>query len=76
MKGRNLLFDLMSEPPQFRESSHGACTVTLILSSGLRVENVVLAWGAEIVKVEGRPVTLKSDLQFALADVKDVVAFR
>jgi len=67
---------LAERAAQFPESSHGATTVTLILSSGARIENVVLAWGSEIVKVAGQQVTNEADLQFALAEVEDVVPYR
>jgi hypothetical protein len=63
---------LAAKADKFPESSYGATTVTLILASGRRVDNVVLA-GARIVKVGGRMVSEAGDLDFSPAEVADVV---
>ena len=58
---------------KFPESSYGACKATLVLTSGRRVNNVVLAWGGEIVKVGGVAVGIERDLGFSLSEIADVV---
>ena len=56
----------------FPESSYGACTVTLILSGGRQVRDVVLG-GDWIVKVGGRAVSNPADLDFRVDDIVDAV---
>ena len=57
----------------FPESSYGATTVTLILSGGRRVDDVILAGGDVIVKVKGRAVADAGDLGFSVSEIVDVV---
>jgi len=42
---------LASKANEFPESSYGACTITLVLESGRRIDNVVLAWGRKSLKL-------------------------
>jgi hypothetical protein len=56
----------------FPESSYGATTVTLILSDGRRIDDVILAGGSDIVKVKGRLVSDAKDLDFSVTDIVDV----
>jgi hypothetical protein len=56
----------------FPESSYGATTVTLILSDGRRIDDVILAGGSDIVKVKGRLVSDAKDLDFSVSDIVDV----
>jgi hypothetical protein len=57
----------------FPESSYGATTVTLILSDGRRIDDVILAWASQIVKVRGRDVTEAGDLGFGVDEIVDVI---
>ena len=65
--------ELETKASHFPESSYGATTVTLVLSSGRRVHDVVLAWASEIVKVGGRHVSDAGDLDFSVSEIVDVV---
>ena len=56
----------------FPESSYGATTVTLILSNGRRVTDVVLGGASDIVKVKGRLVAVAGDLDFKIGEIVDV----
>lgn len=58
----------------FPESSYGACKVTLILKTGDTVSGVTLAWGCEIVKINGKEVKSEKDLHFKIIDVVDVIS--
>jgi hypothetical protein len=64
---------LAEKAATFPESSHGACTVTVILQSGARIQNVVLAWGNQIVKIGGKSVASEAELGFLCSEIKDVV---
>ena len=57
----------------FQESSYGACRATLVLGSGERVPDVLLAWGSEIMSINGKPVSVLKDLPFELNEVVDVL---
>jgi hypothetical protein len=63
---------LAAKANRFPESSYGASTVTLILASGRRIDNVVLA-GPRIVKVGSRMVSGAGDLDFSPGEIADVV---
>ena len=65
--------ELAAKACRFPESSYGATTVTLILSGGRRINDIVLAGGDVIVKVSGRSVSDTRDLAFDVRDVVDVV---
>ena len=56
----------------FPESSYGATTVTLVLSDGTLVNDVVLAGASEIVNVQGRRVADPGDLGFNVDDIVDI----
>lgn len=64
---------LSSKAATFPECSYGACRATLVLVSGKRVEGVVLAWGSEVVSVNGVKVASQADLSFSLSEVVDVL---
>jgi hypothetical protein len=55
--------------PNINELSHTA----LVLADGRRVHEVLLAWGTEIVKIGTRAVATPEDLDFALADIVDII---
>jgi hypothetical protein len=48
--------------PGFPESSYGATRVTIVLTDGRRIADVVLAWGKQIVRVGGVLVEKPEDL--------------
>ena len=56
----------------FPESSYGATTVTLVLSDGRRIDEVILAGGSDIVKIKGRLVSDAKDLDFSVSEIVDV----
>lgn len=58
----------------FGECSYGTNRVTLVLADGRRVHEVFLAWGTEIVKIGTRAVAAPEDLDFALADIVDIIS--
>lgn len=58
---------LQEKANTFRETSHGATTVTVTLRDGRRVRDVVLAWGSEIVKVAD-----SLDIPFDTGDIVDI----
>jgi len=58
----------------FPESSYGANRVTLVLADSRRVHEVFLAWGTEIVKIGTRATAGPDDLDFALADIVDIIS--
>ena len=64
--------ELAAKANSFPESSYGATTVTLILSDGRRIDDVVLAGASVIVKIGGRYVSVASDLDFSLNEIADV----
>ena len=65
--------ELAAKALYFPESSYGATTVTLILSSGRRIHDVVLGGASDIVKVGGRHVSDGGDLDFSVSEIVDVV---
>jgi hypothetical protein len=66
--------NLKTKASEFPESSYGASRVTLILQGGRKIENVFLAWGAEIVKIGNNQITGEDDLNFNISDVEDIVS--
>jgi hypothetical protein len=54
------------------ESSPGANRVTLVLKDGRKIFDVTLAWGREIVEIDGAPVE-KKELGFGMSDIVDVL---
>jgi hypothetical protein len=56
----------------FPESSYGATTVTVVLTDGRRIADVVLAWGRQIVRVGDRVIEKPEQLGFELDMVQDV----
>ncbi|MBI5770089.1 MAG: hypothetical protein HZA93_20100 [Verrucomicrobia bacterium] len=57
----------------FPECSYGACRATLILKDGRKIFDVTLAWGGDIVRLDGERVEEEKQLGFSLADIVDVV---
>jgi len=57
---------------RFPESSYGATTVTIVLTDGRRISDVVLAWGRQIVRVGGMLIDKPEQLGFDLGMVQDV----
>jgi hypothetical protein len=58
----------------FGECAYGTNRATLVLADGRRVHEVFLAWGTEIVKIGTRAVAGPEDLDFALADIVDIIS--
>lgn len=56
---------LADKASDFPEYSYGANQVTLHLQNGKEVNNVILAWASEIVKVGGKPVSSEEELPFS-----------
>jgi hypothetical protein len=54
------------------ESSYGATTVTIVLTDGRRIADVVLAWGMQIVRVGDMFIEKPEQLGFELGAVQDV----
>ncbi len=63
---------LAAKAADFRESSYGACRATLVLKDGRRIFDVTLAWGSDLVQIDGEPVE-KKQLDFGVTDVVDVL---
>jgi hypothetical protein len=70
----NIPTRLAEKAAGFPESSYGATTVTIVLTDGRRIADVVLAWGKQIVRVGGVLVEKPDQLGFELAMVQDVEA--
>jgi hypothetical protein len=65
---------LRTKAQGFPESSYGANLVTLILSDNRKIKNVILAWGSEIEKIENKPISSEDDINFKVAEIKDIVS--
>jgi hypothetical protein len=63
---------LADKANQFPESSYGATTVTLILSDGRLIDDVILGGASHIVKVGDRFLSDAGDLNFSLSEIVDV----
>jgi hypothetical protein len=57
----------------FPESSYGANRVTLVISNGRRINDVIVAWGSEIVKINNKAVSRPEDIDFQTMDIIDVL---
>jgi hypothetical protein len=64
--------ELAHKALHFPESSYGATRVTLILSDGRRITDVILAGGVDIVRIGRRDIRDQSELGFRLVDIRDV----
>jgi hypothetical protein len=64
---------LSEKASEFPENSYGATLVELILKDGARVQNVTLAWGSEIVKINGKKIASDSQVDFGVSDILDVL---
>jgi len=64
---------LSEKTSEFPESSYGATNVVLLLKNDQRIENVVLAWGSEIVKINNVPIEEIENLNFCASDIVDVL---
>ncbi len=70
----NIPDHLSEKAKTFPESSYGANRVTFVLSDNRTIQNVILAWGSEIVKVGNKNITNEEDMQFDLIEIADVVS--
>ncbi|MBQ0806993.1 MAG: hypothetical protein KBT55_03390 [Porticoccus sp.] len=59
----------------FPEPSYGATKVTLLLSNGDKIENVTLAWGEEIIKIQNKDIHKIKSLGFTKEDIVDVLQY-
>jgi len=57
----------------FPETGYGASTVTLLLQDGRKIRNVILAWGSEIIKIDGILIEEIENLGFEIRDIADVL---
>jgi len=64
---------LSDKASSFPEVSYGATKVTLVLKDNSKIENVVLAWGSEIVKIRNTPIEKIKHLTFTAEDIVDVL---
>ena len=64
--------ELAAKTYAFPESSYGATTVTLVLSDGRRIPDVIIG-GETIVKVKDRLVSVAGDLDFRVSEIVDVL---
>jgi len=64
---------LSEKASAFPESSYGSTNVVLVLKDKRTIENVVLAWGTEIVKIDNEPIEGIKNLGFKLEDIIDVL---
>ncbi len=64
--------DCADKAAGFPEYSYGVNRATLILKDGRRIPRVLLAWGGEIVEVDGSRIEEEKKLGFRLVDVIDV----
>ena len=69
----NIPAALSEKAATFPECSYGVCRVTLILSSGKHINNVILAWGSQIISIDTEKVTSVSDLGCGLSEIIDVL---
>jgi hypothetical protein len=64
--------NLAEKAADYPESSYGASRATLVLKDGRRIFDVTLAWGSEIIKIDGEAVN-KKKLGFGVTDIIDVL---
>jgi len=64
---------LSEKASEFPESSYGATTVTLLLIDNRKINNVILAWGSEIIKIENKPIKDIRNIGFKQEDIIDVL---
>ena len=64
--------ELAAKANRFPESAYGATTVTLILSGGRWIHDVVLGGAEYIVQIKGRSVSDAADLGFRVSDIVDL----
>jgi C-terminal processing protease CtpA/Prc len=53
MSSSRLSADLKAKVISFGETSYGACRVALVMSDGGIIEDVIVAWGDEVVRING-----------------------
>ncbi len=63
---------LSEKAAQFPESSYGANKVRLKLLDGSEIEEVILAWGKEIIRIGNKQIENKRDLPFSINQIVDV----
>ncbi len=64
---------LSDKASDFPECSYGACSAILVLSSGNTINGVILAWGSEIISINGKAISSNSSLPFNISEVVDVL---
>ena len=64
---------LSDKASEFPETSYGATHVVLLLNDNRKIENVVLAWGSDIVRINNVPIEVIEDLGFGSDDIVDVL---
>jgi hypothetical protein len=60
-----------SKVASYPECSYGAVRVTLVLRNGRRIHDVIVG-GDAICKIAQRHIRSESDLDFSVADIKEV----
>ena len=63
--------EIAAKTSSFPESSHGACTVTLVLRDGRQINHVTLAWNTEIARIGDHDIGSVADLDFHVTDIVD-----
>ncbi len=64
---------LSEKASEFPEHSYGSTLVELILKDGKRIQNVTLAWGTEIVKIDGKKIAGDDNIAFNVSDILEVI---
>ena len=65
---------LQDKASQMPEIGYGATRVVLILKDGNKIEDVILAWGAEIVRIGEKEIAEDSDLEFSTQNIMDILS--
>jgi len=65
---------LQDKASEMLEISYGATRVVLILKDGNKIEDVILAWGAEIVRIGDKKIAQDSDLEFSTQNIMDILS--
>ena len=65
---------LANKASKFPDYSYGANQVTLILKNGVEIQNVILAWGEEIVKIGEISIQNESEISFSIDQIVDVIS--
>jgi len=68
-----LPIELSDKASEFPETYYGATIVTLVLRNSQKINNVTLAWGTEIVKIDDIPINEVQEIGFQQKDIIDVL---